>query len=134
MKGGGFDKGRSDSPLLQSTFLSTKGALLALPGGQQLCRRVSAYLEGKGRFAITGVRNFRWAHRGYAGPESLRRVDFLPVCSRSAGSSTSGSMHVNQDLLAVEPEISPNWPRGNRDKSSAMQPAQTSSPAPVIAA
>jgi hypothetical protein len=32
--------------------------------------------------------------------------------------------------LAVEPEIGPNWPRGNRDKSSAMQPAQTSSPAP----
>ena len=111
MKGGGLDKGRSDSPLLQGTFLSTENALLALPSGQQLCRRVSAYLEGKGRFAITGVRNFR-----------------------SAGSSTSGSMHVNQDLLAVEPEISPNWPRGNRDKSSAMQPAQTSSPGPVVAA
>jgi hypothetical protein len=57
----------------------------------------------------------------------------LPVCSRSAGSSTSGSMYVNRDLLAVEPEIGSNWSRGNRDKSSAMQSTQTSSLGPVVA-
>ncbi|MCS4181606.1 hypothetical protein GGQ07_003065 [Salinibacter ruber] len=125
-------EGRSDFLLSQSKFLPQERALSPLPSRQQLCRQASAYLEGKSRLAITGVRNFRWAHRGYAGPESLRRVDFLPVCSRSAGSPTSGSMHVNQDLLAVEPEISRNWPRGNRDRSSAVQPVQMSSPAPVI--
>ena len=102
--------------------------------GQQSRRRTPAHPEGEGHLVTTGVRNFRWAHRGYTGPESLRRVDFLPVWFRSAGSSTSGSMYVNRDLLSVEPEIGPNCPRGNRDTSSAMQPAQTSSPGPVVAA
>lgn len=65
-------EGRSDFLLSQSKFLPQERALSPLPSRQQLCRQASAYLEGKSRLAITGVRSFRWARRGYAGPESLR--------------------------------------------------------------